>query len=173
MNKKTFAQGLAYLNLFYTTFKVDLENDMVIEVWYDMFKDMDEQKFTALIKAYCKENIFPPQSPTHLLEFAKQRLALLQSKADEEFERVRELNRRYSLRINHQTIYAKIDNPITVKIVKSMFDDFINMGEDNADSMRKRFAEKYNDLTREATAIKTNELLGTSQKKLLDKGVIL
>jgi hypothetical protein len=168
MNKKTFAQGLAYLSLFYTTFKVDLENEMVIEVWYDTFKSMDEQYFTALVRGYCKENIFPPQSPTHLLEFAKQQLALSQSKADEEFERVRELNRRYSLRINHQTIYAKIDNPITVKIVKSMFDDFINMGEDNADSMRKRFTEKYTDLTREANQIKSNELLGTPQKKLLE-----
>lgn len=168
MNKKTFAQGLAYLNAFYTTFKVDIENPMVIEIWYDIFKEMDEQKFTTLVKGYCKENIFPPQSPTHLLEFAKQQLAISQGKADEEFERVREFNRRYSLRINYNTIYAKIDNPITVKLVKAMFEDFINMGEDNADFVRKRFIEKYNDLTREETQIKANELLGTPQKKMLE-----
>lgn len=168
-----FKTGIEMLSAYYMTFKFwqeEFQGQIEIRkrMWYSTFKNMSDGLFVKLIERYCNENIYAPQSPSHILEFSKQQLSLQQGKADEEFEKVRELNRRYSLRINYNTIYAKIDNPITVKLVKAMFEDFINMGEDNADFVRKRFIEKYNDLTREEAQIKANELLGTPQKKMLE-----
>ena len=168
MTKQTFGKGIAYLNIFYTNFKVDIENPLVIEIWFDIFKDMDDQKFTELVKGYCKENIYPPQSPTHLLEYAKKQLIETKGSADREFEYVRELNKRYSLRINYDTIYLKIDNPITLKLVKEMFEDFIRLDEDTVEQTRFRFIKRFNEYAKDEVQIESNKMLGYEKSKLLE-----
>lgn len=68
MTKLTFAKGIEYLNAYYVNFKVDLDNKLVQQVWYDALKHIDDVSFDILISNYAKDNIFPPQSPTHLLD---------------------------------------------------------------------------------------------------------
>jgi len=78
MNKKlshdVFAINITYLNEFYTNFKFDTTNVTKMTIWYDFFKEFNNDDFTDLIKAYCRENIYAPQSPTHLIDFANNRM---------------------------------------------------------------------------------------------------
>lgn len=71
MTKITFAKGIEYLNAYYVNFKVDLDNKLVQQVWYGALSGIPDEDFEALLIDYAKRNIYPPQSPTHLLEHYK------------------------------------------------------------------------------------------------------
>ena len=167
MNKQTFAKGMEYLNTYYVNLKINLDNPMVIEIWFDVFKHMEDENFINLIKNYCLENIYAPQSPTSILEFAKQKYLENQPQAELEFEKVVELNKRYSLRINEDTIMAKIDSEITRSVLKAFKNDFINIGDDNRDMVKKRFITQFNSLLKANSIERTNGLVGIEKNKLL------
>ena len=167
MTKQTFAKGMEYLNVYYVNLKINLDNPMVIEIWYDVFKDMADDKFISLIKKYCLENVYAPQSPTSILEFAKQKYLENQPQAELEFEKVVELNKRYSLRINEETIMAKIDSEITRSVLKAFKNDFINIGDENRDNVKKRFINQFNMLLKANSIEQTNGLVGIEKNKLL------
>lgn len=69
MKKVNFAKGIERLNAYYVNFKVDLDNQLVLEVWYEALKYIDDESFDKLIKDYCIKNVYAPQSPTHLIEW--------------------------------------------------------------------------------------------------------
>ena len=69
MTKKTFVIGIEYLNAYYTNFKVDINNELVQKIWYEALKEFSDKMFTIVIQEYCKNNVYAPQSPTHLLHF--------------------------------------------------------------------------------------------------------
>lgn len=71
LDKARFLKGLKYLNAFYSNFKFDINDDFKIGVWYQTFSGFTDDSFTDLVKNYCEQNIYAPQSPAHLLEFAK------------------------------------------------------------------------------------------------------
>lgn len=71
LNEKTFLKGLIYLNDYYDNFKFDIKNVNKVEIWYDVFRNFDDNVFLETIKNYCRENIYPPSSPTALTDFLK------------------------------------------------------------------------------------------------------
>lgn len=71
LSKKMFVYGMEYLNAYYTTLKIDLDSELVQKIWYDVFSNFNDNDFQGIVQGYCKANIYPPQSPTHLLEYAK------------------------------------------------------------------------------------------------------
>ena len=168
-----FKTGIEMLSAYYMTFKFWQEDfsgqsEIRKKMWYTTFKNMNDNTFIKLIERYCNENIYAPQSPSHILEFAKTKLIEKQPQAEMEFELVRSLNKQYSLRRNENTVMIKIDNPITRKVTKSLLEDFYNIGEDNVDSIRKTFVKRFNDLLKEDTQLKTNALLGVTESKLIE-----
>ena len=76
LNKKKFAKAMLYLGAYYTNFKVNIENDYVLEVWYEPFKDMDDTVFSNLVKSYAKSEVYAPSSPTSLLQFFRATMKL-------------------------------------------------------------------------------------------------
>ena len=167
MTKIGFVKGIEYIKAFYVNYKLDTQSKLIMEVWMDAFKNMSDEVFEKLVRAYCLENIYPPQSPTHLLEFAKTKFAEKSPEAEIEFEEVVKLNKRYSLRQNYNTIMLKIANPITRTIVKALYEDFIEVGEDTREQLRKEFVRRYNNALNEQTQIQTNSLLGVKENKLI------
>ena len=71
MNKLTFVKCIEYLNAYYVNLKLDIDNKLVQQVWFETLKEIDDASFELLVRDYSKNNIFPPQSPTHLLEHFK------------------------------------------------------------------------------------------------------
>jgi hypothetical protein len=121
-----------------------------------------------LIERYCTENIYAPQSPSSILEFAKVKLLEKQPKADSEFDYVIELNKKYSLYRNLDTCMVKIDNEITRKVTKSLLNRFYNVGEDNREELRKDFIKRYNEYLKDDVQLQTNSLLGVKENKLIE-----
>ena len=66
LSRETFVYGMEYLNAYYTLLKIDLDNKLQVKVWYEALSHIEDNTFTFMVKSYCKENQFPPQSPTHL-----------------------------------------------------------------------------------------------------------
>ena len=168
MTKIGFVKGIEYIKAFYVNYKLDTQSALVLEIWSDVFKNMGDETFERLVKAYCLENIYPPQSPTHLLEFAKTKFAEKSPEAELEFEEVIKLNKRYSLRQNYNTIMLKIPNAITRTIVKALYDDFIEVGDETREALRKEFIRRYNNALNEQAQLQTNSLLGVKENKLIE-----
>ena len=130
-----------------------------------MFSNIWKMKtLQSLIKNYCLENIYAPQSPTSILEFAKQKYLENQPQAELEFEKVVELNKRYSLRINEDTIMAKIESEITRSVLKAFRNDFIELGDWNREQVKKRFITQFNSLLKANSVEQTNGLIGIEKK---------
>ena len=68
MTKEEFLQCLNYLKAYYPNWNLGFENVFVLNVWYDNFKNNVEfESMLEIVKKYCVENKFPPNSPTDLL----------------------------------------------------------------------------------------------------------
>jgi hypothetical protein len=74
MKKELFVKALKYLNAIYPTFKLDTNDSYVIEAWYDVLKEYDDTYFSELLRDYAKDNIYAPNSPAHLIDYAKKRV---------------------------------------------------------------------------------------------------
>lgn len=69
MIKISFVKGIEYLNAYYVNFKFDINDKLAQQIWYQALSDIDDKSFELLVTDYSKKNVYPPQSPTHLLEW--------------------------------------------------------------------------------------------------------
>ena len=98
LTESGFITGIEMLSAYYMTFKFWVEefkgqSEIRKKMWYATFKNMGDDDFVKLVETYCLENIYAPQSPTSILEFAKQKYLENQPQAELEFEKVVELNK--------------------------------------------------------------------------------
>ena len=133
MTKQTFGKGIAYLNIFYTNFKVDIENPLVIEIWFDIFKDMDDQKFTNLVKSYCQESAFAPTSPTSLTNFMKDKMIEKRKgelSSEMAFEEALKMLRYFYYDIKRVIEHFKTSNVAISKTVEELVSSFATIQND-------------------------------------------
>ena len=74
LEQKTFLQGLNYLKANYINWSFDLNNDLVIAIWYKKFSALDAATFMQLIEAYTDKSKFAPNSPADILNLIPQDL---------------------------------------------------------------------------------------------------
>ena len=86
MTKTIFSTQLAMLNKYYINFKFDINDDMMVRVWYEALKQFDDETFKLIIMEYCTNNIYPPQSPTHLIEHYKLNIVKSELCGEQAFE---------------------------------------------------------------------------------------
>lgn len=69
LSKVIFVSGLSYLAKFYANsqFKEQINDEEIINVWYEYFNNFEVGEFTKLIKDYALNNEFAPRSPRDLL----------------------------------------------------------------------------------------------------------
>lgn len=143
MNKQSFAEAIEYLNAYYVNFKLDLSNHVVLRVWYDVFKDFDDDAFKSLVVSYAKDNVFPPQSPTHLLEFAKNEM-MKNVDAGEVFEKLitRIRANAYDLDL---TIKKYETQPEVARTIRELYSDFKSWFADSSQLvfLKQRFIKLY------------------------------
>lgn len=146
LSKKKFIFGMEYLNTYYVNLKIDLDNSMVQLVWYDVFKTFSDDDFERLIKAYCVNNIYPPQSPSHILEYAKSITMHNQLTGDEAWEYG------YTLIKKHRFDVRSACDEMNEKGYRAMAQSFLKMGgrfrglaTDDVKYVKKDWIERYND----------------------------
>lgn len=74
MTTQEFGEGLNYLKCFYANWNLDISNHMVISIWYENFKNIEFRSFQEIVKLYCSNNRFPPQSPFDLIDIIPKEL---------------------------------------------------------------------------------------------------
>lgn len=73
LSENGFKIGIEALSTYYMSFKFWQEDfkeqvELRKKLWYDFLKHISDDEFDLLITDYCKNNVYPPQSPTHLLQ---------------------------------------------------------------------------------------------------------
>lgn len=79
LSSDKFLEMIGILSAYYTTFKFELLDkngnmSLMSDVWYEAFNQFSDEDFEAMIKAYCKENVYAPTNPTQIIEFTKSKL---------------------------------------------------------------------------------------------------
>lgn len=67
-SKKKFIESMEYLAKYYINFKADFTDPVVQRIWFDSLKQINPNDIEFIVVDYCQKNVYPPQSPTHLLE---------------------------------------------------------------------------------------------------------
>lgn len=60
LDKQLFRQQMERLAALYSNWKVEIEEKEVMKIWYNEFKDYDDEKFKRKIQKYIDNNQYPP-----------------------------------------------------------------------------------------------------------------
>ena len=168
LEQSTFLKGIKYLNAYYTNFNFNINDDMKLKIWYDVFVAFDNLTFTDLVKSYCTSNIYAPQSPSHLLEYAKQVRIAQSMSADEAWEYTISLLRQLSY--DFRRFYDKVDNTLISNVIKQMRHDFVGLMTDQLPFVKRTFIGIYNRELENSISQEVREGLGWTTQTLLPKG---
>jgi hypothetical protein len=151
-----FLKIIQYLSSYYNNFKFDIyEEDEFgnktpshqAEVWFDVFKDFNELELVEAIKRYCKENIYAPQSPTHILEFIRKKMLENSPSAESVFnEIVERFRNHYYYDKKVVEMYEQEGNHLIAKIISDLKQDFrlwYNGSEEQLTWLKKVFITHY------------------------------
>lgn len=50
LKQNTFLKGIKYLNAYYTNFNFNINDNMKLEIWYNIFKETEDETYTNLVK---------------------------------------------------------------------------------------------------------------------------
>ena len=174
LSKKVFAEMMETLNAYYVNFKVDLDNQLVVNVWYRAFENFDDKTFKDMILNYCTNNIYAPQSPTHIIEITFNKLLESQMGSTEAFNKIIEwwaddnisndklirniadinealLQTFNDMRLSHIGRYAKITDDFTKNQLKK---EFIESYEKNLKNFIRGCIQKGNLLLGDTSILK-------------------
>lgn len=168
LDKKVFLQGIKHLNAYYTNFNFNINDDIKLKVWYDVFINYTDTDYNKLIKSYCIENIYAPQSPTHLLDYAKSLIISSFPSADEAWEHTISLLRYLSY--DFKRFYDKVDSDVISTVIKQMRADFVGLMTDQVPFVKKTFVKLYNETIQKNVSNQLREGLGWTTQVLLPKG---
>ena len=144
LSKKVFASMMETLNAFYVNFKVDLDNQLVVKLWYQTFENLDDETFKQLVESYCMNNIYPPQSPTHLIQHMKDLVLSNEMSGEEAWELSYGLLKRNRYDIETTTEQLKGDGKeACANSLKELRSRFKNLMTDDIPYVRKDFIEIY------------------------------
>lgn len=174
LTRNGFIFGIEFLATYYsTTFKFFTEDfngqvELRKKIWYNKFRDFDDKTFENLISLYCDANKFAPQSPTHLLEHARETMKAQYPKAEVEYMKVKKIvtDNGYYFMSNDSDV-KKLD-PITYeayKLTESLFQRAFN-DTFNEPECRRNFIKVYNEAVEEKISnLKVSEFTLLDQPK--------
>lgn len=119
LDQKVFLQGINYLKANYLNWGFDLNNDLMLKVWYKKFSNLEPSVFMELIEKYTELHKFPPNSPAELLDLLREHITQRELTHGEAWEEVIRLIHRYGFYYGREQIYeALADKPALLKTVK-------------------------------------------------------
>jgi hypothetical protein len=143
LEQLTFLKGIKYLNAYYTNFNFNINDEMKLKVWYEVFTAFDDKTFTDLVKSYCIKNIYAPQSPTHLFEYAKTVEINKHMSGDSAWDFALSLLRQ--LNYDFKRFYIECGYVIISDIIKVLKSDFDGIHTDKLPFVKNRFVALYHE----------------------------
>lgn len=97
LDEKTFLQGINYLKANYINWGFDLNNELMLKVWYKKVSNLDAKVFMQLVERYTDTNKYAPNSPAELLAVLDQQLFSNELNPNEAYGRLIEIMQKYPL----------------------------------------------------------------------------
>lgn len=95
LDQKTFLQGINYLKANYINWNFDLNNELMLKVWFKKFSNLEPHIFMGLVEKYTDVVRYPPNSPADLLELLTTQLTQKELDADEAWQLILDLHKKY------------------------------------------------------------------------------
>lgn len=125
LDQKVFLQGINYLKANYLNWGFDINNDLMIKVWYKKFSNLDANIFMSLVEKYTQFNKFPPNSPADLLELLRNELTQKELDPNEAWSKVIRLIQQYGFYWHRDKIYQELEQYPALKKTTEQFEDQI------------------------------------------------
>lgn len=168
LDQKTFLQGINYLKANYINWGFDLNNDLMLKVWFKKFSNLDPNVFMGLIEKYTELNKFAPDSPAELLELLREQMTQQELGAGEAWQEVRRLIGAYGFHYGRDKIYAALeDKPALLKTVKEFETELRNLMVDDLHTPM-RFKKAYEINLKRRVENSSSLLLGTNPILLIE-----
>jgi virulence-associated protein VapD len=172
LNKEVFLDKLAgimawYVNFQFKVYDIDEQTrektpSLQFQMWYRAFQNFNDDDFSDIVDGYLRENVYPPSSPTSLLEYAKKVLAEKnKANIDKVWRDLKDMILTHGFK-SYQTLSPTSHDKITVnplenalkkygddkliEVFESMYSRFLNLNSSNEDFVRKDFFEAYEKL---------------------------
>jgi len=165
LTKDTFIGKLADLMAWYVNFKFQIKDDNDEESyqfmkWYEAFQEFNDEDFDMIVESYMKENVYPPSSPTSILEHAKKTLININKKeVDKAWIFLKDCMatygfgsqklysssdpRGYTIINKLENVLKKYEDEKIFKVYEIMYSKLSHMSSNNEDWVRKEFFETY------------------------------
>lgn len=168
LDQKVFLQGINYLKANYLNWGFDLNNDLMIKVWYKKFSNLEASVYRELLEKYTELNKFPPNSPAELLDLLREHISKKELTHGEAWEEVIRLIHRYGFYYGRDQIYeALADKPALLKTVKEFEAELRNLQIDDSYTP-ERFKKSYAINLKRQVENSSGLLLGTSSILMLE-----
>lgn len=154
LDKETYLKGIKYLNAYYTNFNFNINDDLKLEVWYKVLSSFDNTAYIDLVKSYSVSNIYAPQSPTHLFDYAKSVEIAKHMTADSAWDYAISLLRQ--LNYDFSRFYIECGYGIISGVIKSLKSELQGVHTENLPFIKKTFVVLY-----------TNELKKSVDERLV------
>lgn len=169
LSQKTFLQGINYLKANYINWGFDLNNNLMISIWYKKFSNLDERDFMELVERYTEVSKFPPNSPADLLDLLRETITAMELSPNEAWAEVVGLIHRHGFYYGRDKIYASLeDKPALKKTVKEYEGELRQLMVDDKYTP-ERFKKAYTINLKRQVDNSSSLLLGTSGLLLLDR----
>ena len=189
LSDNVFLEQVAYMMAWYSNFNLKLQDSdgktsMQYKVWYHAFENFEDDDFKKVVAIYCRNNVYPPSSPTSILDFGKTKLLELRveeiNKAWEELLRLIGLHGYKSvqvwnaLKMGVDTTFPlgealeKHENKLLKKVYDIMSSKLQAMTDFSRMEVLKEFGEVYGKLLSQDVSNQIGQgQLGLDNKKLL------
>lgn len=168
LDQGEFLRGINYLKANYLNWAFDLNNDLMIKVWYKKFSNLEASVFRELLEKYTELNKFPPNSPAELLDLLRDHITQRELTNGEAWEEVIRLIHRHGFYYGREKIYeALADKPALLKTVKEFEPELRNLQIDDSYTP-ERFKKSYAINLKRQTERHSSLLLGTKSILLLE-----
>lgn len=169
LDQKTFLQGINYLKANYINWGFDLNNDLMIKVWYKKFSNLEPNVFMGLVEKYTELNKFAPNSPAELLDLLRDQMTQQQTAPSEAWQEVIRLIHRHGFNYGgNERIYAELAaQPALLKTVKEMERELRGLTVDDTYTA-ERFKKNYEINLKRQVEKSSSLLLGTTNILMLE-----
>ncbi len=175
LTQDRFMSIIAYMSAYYPKFDFKLMDDggepsYQFKVWYQALREFDEETIVKYVESYCRENVYPPQSPTHVLEYVKGKVADGMESPAEAWQTLYSTVQEMGYRLGKvEKRLVAIGKPVIAKSYAEIQDRFYGLLQDDIPYVRKEFIEVYQRNVRQSvsTMIDRGELPKLEHKKMV------
>ena len=143
LDQKVFLQGINYLKANYLNWQFDINNDLMIKVWYKKFSNLEANIYMSLIEQYTQFNKFPPNSPAELLELLRTELTKKELDANEAWSLVIQLINQYGFYWHRDKVYNALEQYPALNKTVEQFEDQLRNLQSGDTYVRDSFIKAY------------------------------